>query len=58
MAKQEKAEAAGVAVVVAFFYGDAVPGDTVTVDAEEAARLIDLGATVPADAPAPGAAEG
>lgn len=33
-----------VPVVVSFFYGDAAPGDTVMVDAEEAHRLCDLGA--------------
>lgn len=48
----KKQDAALVAVVVTFFYGDAIPGDTVMVNADEAARLIGLGAS-PAPAPEP-----
>ena len=42
--KEDDAVADAVGVVVPFFYGDASPGDTVPVDAEEAARLVGLGA--------------
>lgn len=42
--KDEAAKAALVSVKVTCFYGDAVAGDTVEVDAEEADRLVKVGA--------------